>query len=492
MLASCLKDTGRNAIEPRTLLRGDAMPWSLVFQSDITAFIRTGVIDLDMPKPARFSLKNKLASGGESVSSLRSAFNRSRLKRRNILPAEPQIEKKSVEHLKIGLFSESFHPIQNGVTTSVLTLVSELRSLGHHVWVFAPEHGNLHEPETNVVRFPSFITQFNSEYPLAYPFLPRMTLKTHLEKLKMDVVHTHTPFILGLTGADLAIERGIPLISTFHTLYSQYSHYITFLPEAFTQGILEAFIPWYYNRCTMILCPSKSTAAYLKQQGVSRPIEVIPTGVPLPANEVLTLESRMNVRKSLGIEIDTPLALYAGRLAPEKNLDWLLEVFFEVRRRSPSAKLAFAGGGNLMETLQAHASQLGIEGSVLFLGAKSRAEMDGLYAAADVFCFPSPSETQGLVVGEARAAGTPVVVIDSGGAPETVQHGEDGFRVAMGDTETFADRILSLLEDRALRERFSANCLLNARKHTPQMMAQKVLEVYRKVGAGESETYAKG
>ena len=440
---------------------------------------------MDKPKPVRFSLKKKLASGEERVSSLRSAFNRSRLKRRNIAPAEPTIEKSTVEHLKIGLFSESFHPIQNGVTTSVLTLVSELRSLGHHVWVFAPEHGNLNEPETNVVRFPSFITQFNSEYPLAYPFLPRMTLKTHLEKLKMDVVHTHTPFILGLTGADLAIERGIPLISTFHTLYSQYSHYITFLPEAFTQGILENFIPWYYNRCTKIICPSKSTSTYLKQQGVTRPIEVIPTGVPLPPIEVLTQESRTNVRKSLGLEIDTPLALYAGRLAPEKNLDWLLEVFVDVRRGSPLAKLAFAGSGNLMESLQAHASQLGIEDSVLFLGAKSRSEMDCLYAAADVFCFPSPSETQGLVVGEARAAGTPVVVIDSGGAPETVQHGEDGFRVDLGDRGTFANRILSLLEDHEMRERFSAEALAHAQNHTPEMMAQKVLEVYWSVGAGE-------
>ena len=450
---------------------------------------------MDTPKPDRFSLKKATHRGGESGDSkvakpagaLRNAFSKNRDKRREKqrqLDAESPSSEDAPESLRVAIFSESFHPIQNGVTTSVLTLVSELRTLGNHVWVFAPENESLHERETNVVRFPSFVTQFNPEYPLAYPFLPRLTLTNHLEKLKLDIIHTHTPFILGLTGADLAIKRGIPLVTTFHTLYSQYSHYITFLPEAFTQGILEAYIPWYYNRCTQILCPSHSTADYLRLQGVERPIEVVPTGVPLPSPNSISPEAKRQVRKELEIQEDTPLLLYVGRLAPEKNLDWLLEVFRQLKLQSPKAILVLAGAGPLMSMLQTHAEELHLGDSIRFLGAKNRDQMDSLYAAADVFCFPSPSETQGLVIGEARAAGTPVVVVDAGGAPETVQEGIDGFRVAEGDSAGFVNRIVSLLQDPALRSRLSQNALINAKEHTAEKMTAKILSVYRKAGVG--------
>ena len=430
-------------------------------------------------------MKKNLSKEETTTVASRSAFAGSRLKRTDkTLISEVANAAGSEEEnsLRVAIFSESFHPIQNGVTTSVLTLVSELRSLGNHVWVFAPENESLHERETNVVRFPSFVTQFNPEYPLAYPFLPRITLANHLEKLKLDIVHTHTPFILGLTGADLAIKRGIPLVTTFHTLYSQYSHYITFLPEAFTQGILEAYIPWYYNRCTQILCPSQSTADYLRLQGVEQPIEVIPTGVPLPSPDSISEESKRRVRQELSVGETTPLLLYVGRLAPEKNLDWLLEVFSRIREGEPEAILVIAGGGSLLGILQARAEELGLGDSIRFLGARSRQEMDSLYAAADVFCFPSPSETQGLVVGEARAAGTPVVVVDAGGAPETVRHGVDGFRVPEGDTDGFADRVIALLTDSALRGEFSRNALESAREHTSEKMAERILKVYRKIG----------
>src|SRR5258708_2751959 len=114
--------------------------------------------------------------------------------------------------LRIGMFSESFQPVQNGVTTSVRTLLTELRRLEHQVWVFAPEHHDQPEHETNVMRFPSFVTQFNPEYPLAYPFIPRIKLASQIEGLKLTVIHTHTPFVLGLTGSDLAVRRGIPLV----------------------------------------------------------------------------------------------------------------------------------------------------------------------------------------------------------------------------------------------------------------------------------------
>lgn len=396
--------------------------------------------------------------------------------------AAPDAQAKTVgtETLRIGLFSESFHPVQNGVTTSVLTLVAELRALKHRVCVFAPAHQEQRAQETNVMRFPSFVSLFNQGYPIAYPFLPRLALITHFDRLRLDIVHTHTPFVLGLTGANLALSRGMPLVSTFHTLYSQYSHYVPFLPDTVTQSLLEYYLPWYYNRCAEIICPSEVAANVLRSQGIERPIEVIPTGIPLPLPGSIGEEARARAREKIGVTQETPLLLYAGRLAREKNIAWLLEAFARVRVQVPAACLAIAGGGPHAEELQAHAESLQLGEAVLFLGPTPRREMDSLYAAADVFCFPSPSETQGLVIGEARAAGAPCVVVDAGGAPENVRDGEDGFRVPADDQEAFAGRIVQILRDPKLRACLHTCALKNAHAFTPDKMVQRVIRVYER------------
>ena len=379
---------------------------------------------------------------------------------------------------RIGMFSESFHPVQNGVSTSVLTLIAGLRALNHHICVFAPAHEHQPVSESNVLRFPSFVSAFNREYPVAYPFLPRIALETHFDRLKLDVVHTHTPFVMGLTGGKLAIRRNVPLVSTFHTLYAQYTHYVPLLPDSMTQSLVEHYLPWYYNRCTEIICPSEVAAQTLRGYGVTRPITVIPTGVPLPPREALTETARRQARKRIGVSFHAPLLVYAGRIAREKNIDWLLEVFGKVHSQVPAARLAIVGGGSYLEEAKSAASSFG--DSVLFPGPTPRHQLDELFAACDVFCFPSASETQGLVIGEARAAGAPCVVADAGGAPETVRDGEDGFRVPCGDTAAFAARVVQLLTNPELRATMRANARANALAYTPERMVQNVLGVYER------------
>ena len=358
--------------------------------------------------------------------------------------------------LRIGMFSESFHPVQNGVTTLSRTLLTELRKLGHQVWVFAPEHHDQPAHETDVVRFPSFVTQFNPEYPLAYPFIPRIKLATQIARLKLDVIHTDTPFVLGLTGADLAIRRGIPLVSTFHTLYSEYSHYVSFLPELFTQGLLEAYLPWYYNRCAMVICPSKTAEAHLKASGVDPPTAIVLMGIPIPTPATIDARACSAVRERLAIGASTPLLLGAGRLAPEKQIGWLLETFARIRERVPKVVLAVAGGGPMADELAEQATTLEIANGVRFLGPVPRADMDPIMPPPMCSFSLRRRRHRDWLIGEARAAGTPAVVIDSGGAPETVRHGIDGFRVPEGDQEEFVARVVALLEDRELLARMSA------------------------------------
>jgi len=394
-----------------------------------------------------------------------------------LLPQKTEVE---TPQLRVGLFTESFHPVQNGVTVSVQTLISGLRREGHHACVFAPAHQEQREPETNVLRFPSFVSVFNKEYPLAYPFFPRLALTTHFHRLKFDVVHTHTPFVLGLTGANLALSKGIPLVTTYHTLYNQYSHYLPLLPDAVTQTMLEYYLPWYYNRCTEIICPSEVAAQHLRDQGVERPTEVIPTGIALPDPAKISLQARQMQRTRWGIAEHTPIVLYAGRIGKEKNLDWLLETFCRIKHTIPNVLLFLAGSGAAREELEMLVEQLGITSSVRFLGAVPHNEMPTIFAAADVFCFPSLSETQGLVIGEARAAGLPCVVLNAGGAPETVTEGNDGFCIAPEDSEGFAAQVAHILQNKGLRKTLSSNALVNARNFTPNKMLARVLSLYER------------
>jgi len=391
-------------------------------------------------------------------------------------PAPPH-----AESLRVGIFSESFAPVRNGVTISLNTLISGLRHEGHRVWVCAPAHEDQQSHETNVLRFPSFVTAYNREYPLAYPFYPRLALSTHFNRLRLDIVHTHTPFILGLTGARLAISLGTPLVSTYHTHYSEYTHYLPVVPEPMSQGLLDVYLPWYYNRCSSVICPSHTTKRTLESFGVETRIEVIPTGIPVPRGEDISQSARADIRAEYGWSYDTPILLYAGRIAEEKNIGWLLRITAQVKRTHPNIVLAIAGNGTYRSEIELLVAELGLERTVQFLGMIPREKMDSVFCAADLFCFPSETETQGLVIGEARAAGLPVVVVDSGGAPETVQEGVDGFRIAAGDTAGFVARVNTLLSSPTLMADMRVAARKRALQFAPDRMINSVLSVYEDV-----------
>ncbi len=383
----------------------------------------------------------------------------------------------SAPRMRVGMFSESFYPVQNGVTTSLLTLTAELRRCNHNVLTFAPAHHDHDVVDTNVLRFPSFVSMFNRDYPLAYPIIPGIAMASYFRDLHLDVVHTHTPFVLGLAGSQAAIHTGIPLISTFHTLYTRYSHYMPLLPDNVTQHIIERYLPWYYNRCDSIICPSQTAADELKNLGVSGCVHIIPTGIPRPPDAAVTEDRRTQIRSSLNIPPTTPLLVYAGRLAREKRIDWLLHAYRIIQQSVPEAVLLIAGTGPLESELREECNEL--SENVRLLGHVEHDRLAALLTAADLFCFPSPSETQGLVIGEARACGTPAVVMNSGGAPETVAHEADGICVEAGDVEQFAAQVIRLLKSPAALLQMRICARHNSQHFTPATMAKRVLDVYR-------------
>jgi len=376
--------------------------------------------------------------------------------------------------MRIGIFSESYEPIINGVTVCVQTLRDELCRQGHGVYIFSPAFEGFQDPYHHVFRFPSKRTFFARDYPLPVPFSP--SLKKSFRKLDLDIVHTQTPFLLGILGARWARQCGIPIVTTNHTLYAEYAHYTRILPQPVARRLIVALMKRYYNACDGIVAPSRLARDVLRGYGIRTPIEVITSGV----NNGNHIPVPNGFRKRLGIPADAATLLYVGRLAKEKNLDMLLSAFRLISEKDDSVRLALVGAGPYKESLREQTERLRLTDRVTFAGSLPRADLASAYADADIFVWPSVTETQGLAVCEALSAGLPCVAANGGGTPECLQDGVDSF-VTPNDSAAFADSALRLLRDKELRDKMAAGALKNSARFSTTEMAAKFVEFYSSV-----------
>ncbi|MEN3001305.1 MAG: glycosyltransferase, partial [Armatimonadota bacterium] len=325
--------------------------------------------------------------------------------------------------MKVALFSESYLPYLNGVSISIRILKEELERRGYEVWVYAPRFRNYRDEWPRVRRFPAFYTPFEPDYPIGWYWAPH--LWREWRRQRFDIVHTHTPFFVGMAGARWARRTRTPLVSTFHTLYEEYLHYVPgIIPKGLVRRVLRWHLRRYYEGVDAIMTPSETGKEVLCRYGIRKPITPIRNPVlPFPD---LTKEQ---ARAALGIPDDVWMLLYVGRMAPEKNVHVLLQAMPHVVRGYPNARLWLVGPGPSLEALQALADALDLRDYVHFMGPVPREQVSLYMLAADLFTFPSVTESQGLVLDEAQAAGLPCIVANGGGAPEAVDYGASGLIV---------------------------------------------------------------
>ena len=375
--------------------------------------------------------------------------------------------------MRIGIFTESYPPIINGVSTSVQTLIARLEEAGHSVFVFTSRYPRYCDDRAGVFRFASFNSVVEPDYVLPIPFSPRIS--RIIPTLKLDIVHSQSPFFLGLMARRVARTLNIAHVATNHTLYTEYAHYLPLPTVEATRWLLTRWMRRFYDSCDHVLAPSELTRRVLTETyRVQSPITVVPTGIP-PPPYVLTKPAE--VKAELDLPANARILLYVGRLAQEKNLDLLLRAFVEIKTRTTDTYLVLAGSGKSRAGLEQRARALGIHRRTRFTGFLGRTKLDPLYQAADVFLFPSKTETQGLAVGEALAAGLPAVVVNAGGAPESVRDTIDGFLVA-DDSVAMAKAALRLLADPALHRRMAEEAKRGAAAQTPEKVGARVIAVY--------------
>lgn len=382
--------------------------------------------------------------------------------------------------MRIGIFSESYAPLLNGVAVSIATLIRELRALGHEVFVFAPSYPGYRDEDDRVIRFPSIRTWIDPHYPLSIPYSPQIAQR--VRRLDLDIIHTQTPFMLGWLGLKLARRLKIPVVSTNHTQYAEYVHYFPLAPQSTSKSVIIGHMRRYYNQCDGVIVPSNPIAEMLRGYEVRTPIHVIPTGNALDTTR--DPEFRARIRGQYGISSDARVLIYVGRLAREKNPELLFESFDRLAGRHDDLRLMIVGGGPYEAECRRMAAELRSSDRIVFTGAIPREKVAKYYSAGDIFAFPSSTDTQGLVLTEAMQAGLPCVAVRAGGSPDVIVDDENGFLVE--DTiDDFTAKIDLLLSDDALLKKFSTEAVERSACFTPSQMAVRMLEVYESVRAGQ-------
>lgn len=331
--------------------------------------------------------------------------------------------------MNIGLFTDTYYPEINGVATSVYTLKNELEQIGHTVYVFTTTTPGSPEFEYNVFRVPSIPFAAITERRVGLFYQPK--LASLIKKMNLDLIHTHTEFSLGIFGRIMAKELKIPMVHTYHTIYEDYTHYITHFKSLDDRAkkFARVFTKVCCNTVEQVIVPTDKVKELLLKYSVHKDISVIPTGVNIKKfNPDLYSEEQVNeLKKQFGIGLDDKVMLYIGRVSKEKNIAEILEALPQYFSTRENIKFVIVGNGPEMEMLKQIVEKNDLQQKVIFTGPQPWDNIGLFYQLGDVFVSASQSETQGLTYIEAMSAGLPVVAKQDKCLENILEEGLNGY-----------------------------------------------------------------
>ena len=414
--------------------------------------------------------------------------------------------------MRIGLFTDSYHPSTNGITVVVDIMRDNLEKLGHEVFIFAPASSlrwwNFNE--RHVIRFPGIRGLFFDEF-LTSVFFPPKQLR-RIRKLELDRIVIFTPAQVGLMGAYSALTDKIPLVAQYSTDLTEYVErypavmpgviaLYTTMPFALKSRARDVFsvtrklavknddslswksysiqttLTYLHNRCAAVISVSPKVTESLKTWGVTVPVHTIPTGVD---KGIMHPEKLELLRKKYKLSKNDTVLLSLGRVAKEKNIDLIIDALPFVLEYEPNVKLIIAGGFSYREELEEKVHAMNLQEHVIFTGRIPMKDRWDVFALADIFCFPSLTDTQALVVNEAALTSLPIVWCDEG-VNEVLIHQESGLMSA-NTTSAYAKALIDLASNKPLRIEYGKNARKLARGYGEQNQTKKLVDVLRKLG----------
>ncbi len=375
---------------------------------------------------------------------------------------------------RILMVSDVYYPRINGVSTSIENFRRKLTALNIEVLLIAPRYED-EENERGITRITARkVPRSPEDRILNWKELKREVFNAARH---CDLIHIQTPFMAHYAGINVARKLKIPVVSTYHTLFEEYfHHYIPFLPEKILKKITRCYSRLQCNALDAIIVPSTAMKTRLLEYDISTPLHVLPTGVSLD-NFDLTDGSEFRLKHE--IPEDRPVALFVGRVAREKNIDFLLEAIRYTLVKCPDALLIIAGNGPAISELKNTVRSNGLENAVSFTGYLDHKQaLPACYAAANVFVFASRTETQGLVLLEALAAGLPVIALSDMGTIDILRH-KRGCLSPPCDTEKFGNEIANVLNNRQMQQQLSHAAKVYARTWSDDITSKSLAEFYK-------------
>ncbi len=382
--------------------------------------------------------------------------------------------------MRIGLFSDTYTPDINGVVSSIVTLQKELEKRGHEVYVITNHKALLTtQREGNVLRLPGLELKWLYGYKLSTPY--HFSARDEIRKMNLDVIHVHTEFGVGMFGRTVAKYLNIPVVSTYHTMYEDYTHYINRFEieevDILSKKFVTTFSRMISDNVQAVIAPSEKTKETLTHYGVKTPIYIIPTGLELEKFDPAIQDGKRieALRKEYGFTQEDHIITFIGRIAKEKSIEIPIEGFRHIH--DSHTKLMIVGGGPQLAELQELVKSYGLQDKVIFTGPKKREDVPLYYALADAFVSASLTETQGMTYIEALASHLPVFARPDDVLVDLVIEGESGY---LFDTpQEFAqkvERFLAMPQEERNQMCDRAREMVN--RYDGNMFYTKVLSVY--------------
>lgn len=374
--------------------------------------------------------------------------------------------------MRIAIFTDSYKPQVNGVVTSINLFSQELRKRGHIVYIVAPESPGYSAKEKYVTRLKSIKFANYEGYRIGLPF--GLMLKNFPD---IDIVHVNSPFSIGLAGLAFARHRKIPCVMTFHTMYSEYTHYLSTIKtisgskkiNKIFKDISWKYLKWFHNKADVIIAPSAYIRNILIKKGIDKPVFVVPTGYRSRG----IMQTKAALRKIHGFGGKDRIVLHVGRITKEKNIEFIINSLRHILK--DNTKLVIASDGPMRESLQKKTAEMKLDKNVLFTGYLTEKDLEEYYKLSDVFVMASSTETQGLVLVEAAIRRLPLVVIDEPVISDFVRLNHVGL---VAQKNQFAAAVEKILANAALRRKFAVNCIKIIEDYKPAKCTDRLLEVY--------------
>jgi len=378
------------------------------------------------------------------------------------------------------IVTDQYPPMVGGVPTVTQGLAVDFANRGDQVWVVAPSYGqrDVHrlEQKVHVYRFSSF--EWPTYEDLRIPFLPILPFRRLLKKIDPDIIHIHSPIVLGNIAQIVAGSLRKPVIVTNHYLPVNLGPFLASDP-LFGKPFMTAtysYLVHFCNRCEYVTAPTMTALNLLYERGLRAPAQAISNGVDLKKFSPGERDKRL--RQHFNLPQDRPLILSVNRLSQEKRIDVLIDAVAKMTR---DAHFAIASTGPAEAALRARVEELNLTDRVSFLGFIHDKDLAPLYRLADVFAIPSEAELQSLATMEAMACGLPVVAADAYALPELIHHEINGFLFQRGNSEEMAHYLDLVVKDKGLRKQMGTKSLEIIAKHDRTQVLDQWEALYRRL-----------